>query len=118
MKKFNTLTGGMGERLAEEWLVDKGYAVVERNFRTRWGEIDLIMKQNDLLVFIEVKTKKGVNFGSPEEMWDRRKAARVRRMAAVYLGGREVKCRIDLVAVVLDPDDRMVSIQHYENVTL
>ena len=115
MKKFNKQTGLTGERLAEEWLVNQGYEVVGRNFRTKLGEIDLVMKQNDILVFIEVKTKKGDQYGTPEETWDRRKAERVRRMATVYLGGREVKCRIDLVAVVLDAADQPVSIKHYEN---
>ena len=77
MKAFNRDTGRIGEDLAGKLLQEKGYAIIKRNFRTRFGEIDLICKDGDTLVFIEVKTKRGLDFGSPEEMYTKGKAERV-----------------------------------------
>lgn len=88
------------------------------NYRTRFGEIDLIMKDKHLLVFVEVKTKRGVNFGKPEEMFTRGKYHKVKRMATVYLKGREVSCRIDMVAVELNDQGEVVTVRHYPNVIL
>ena len=116
MKVWNKETGRIGERIAEEFLVKKGFEPVSRNFSTRFGEIDLIMRDKETVVFVEVKTKKGYSWGSPEEMFTRGKYERVKRMANVYLKGREVACRIDMVAVVLNAENEAVSVQHYENV--
>ncbi len=116
MKQANKLTGGAGERAAETYLVKKGYELVTRNFCTRLGEIDLIMNDGNILVFIEVKTKKGQMFGTPEEMFTRGKYNQVKRMATLYLNGKAVPCRIDMVAVDLD-DTGESKIRHYENVT-
>jgi len=116
VKNLNRQTGTIGERAAERFLVEKGYEVIMRNFSTRFGEIDLICRDDNLLVFVEVKTKKGLDFGTPEEMFTQRKYTKVRRMATVYLQGKEVPCRIDMVAVVLDREDRVVSLKHYPDV--
>ena len=115
MKTENRNTGRIGEAMAEDFLTDKGYEVVLKNFSTRLGEIDLVMRDKDILVFVEVKTKKGLLFGSPEEMFTRGKYERVKRMATVYLKGEEVPCRIDMVAVVLDDQNQPVSVKHYKN---
>ena len=117
MKQENKLTGKLGEEIAEGFLVKKGFELILRNFSTRFGEIDLIMRDKDKLVFVEVKTKKGLDWGSPEEMFTKSKLEKVKRMATVYLKGQEVPCRIDMVAVVLDPENNPVSVKHYENVT-
>ena len=118
MKKLNREIGRIGELAAEEFLVKKGLEVVLRNFSTRFGEIDLIMNDKSVLVFVEVKAKKGLIFGSPEEMFTRGKYDKVKRMATVYLKGRDVSCRIDMVAVVLDELNQPVSVKHYENVVM
>ena len=96
MKSENRNVGRLGEQLAHQLLSDKGYQVIERNFGTKFGEIDLIVKDGDILVFVEVKTKKGLDFGSPEEMFTKGKMQRVKRMAAVYLQGKETEtaCRV------------------------
>lgn len=118
MKKFNRQIGEVGERAAEEVLVKKGYELVLRNFSTRFGEIDLVMRDGGRLVFVEVKTKKGLKFGTPEEMFTRGKYSKVKRMATVYLKGEDVPCMIDMVAVELDQDSMPVAVRHYENVIL
>lgn len=115
MKQFNRATGGVGERIAEAYLLKKGYEFMQRNYSTRFGEIDLIMLDKNILVFVEVKTKKGIDFGMPEEMFTRGKYTKVKRMAQIYLQGREVKCRIDMVAIDLEDEGRPV-VRHYENV--
>ncbi len=68
-----------------EFLERMGYFIVERNFRTRFGEIDIVCLDGDILVFVEVKTKIGHNFGEPEEMVSRGKLAQVRRMGEVFV---------------------------------
>lgn len=117
MKTENRDVGRRGEAIALQHLLEKGCELVLRNFSTRFGEIDLIMRDKDIMVFVEVKTKKGLGWGSPEEMFTRNKMERVKRMATVYLKGREEKCRIDMVAVVLDQSDEPISVKHYRNVT-
>lgn len=118
MKRFNKETGKIGEGAAEGILVKKGYELVLRNFSTRFGEIDLIMRDGEKLVFVEVKTKKGLKFGTPEEMFTRGKYNKVKRMATVYLKGKDVPCRIDMMAVELDQNNGVVALRHYENVVL
>lgn len=116
MKKDNKDTGRIGEKIAENVLKNKGYRIIKRNFSTRFGEIDLICRNGGITVFVEVKTKKGTYFGTPEEMFTKTKAVQVKRMATIYLQGKEVLCQIDMVAVVLDQNNNPVRITHYENV--
>ena len=117
MKVQNRQTGLIGETLAMQYLLANGFELISRNFSTRFGEIDLIMRDNGVLVFVEVKTKKGLDWGLPEEMFTQGKLNRVRRMATVFLGGKEALCRIDMVAVVLDRNNSLQSLKHYPNVT-
>lgn len=116
MKDFNRETGRLAEDLATQHLRKKGYEILERNFSNRFGEIDIIAKDKEVLVFVEVKAKKGVDFGLPEEMVNPRKLSKVRHMAEVYLSGRTLPCRIDVVAVVLGQNDEVIRLTHYENV--
>lgn len=116
MKQQNRATGQVGERIAEQYLVKKGYELVQKNFSTRFGEIDLIFLDKKILVFVEVKTKIGEGYGKPEEMFTKGKYTKVKRMAQVYLKGNEVACRIDMVAIVLGREGEVVRINHYENV--
>lgn len=119
MKQFNYLKGQAGEEAAEEFLRKKGYEILERNFYTKFGEIDIIAKKDGVWVFVEVKTKSGEEFGEPWEMVDERKIERVRRMAELYLMKKrlgEVACRIDVVGVWLDIEGEVEKIEHWENV--
>lgn len=117
MKAHNKQTGFIGEKFALDYLLSKNYELITRNFSTRFGEIDLVFKNGPITVFVEVKTKTGTNFGTPEDMFTHGKYERVKRMATIYLNGRDVPCRIDMVAVVLDSNNQPVSIKHYPNVT-
>ena len=116
MKDFNRDTGRLGESLADEHLRKKGYEILERNFSNKFGEIDIIARDKNVLVFVEVKAKKGIDFGMPEEMVGRGKLHKIRNMATIYIKGQELLCRIDVVAVVLGPNNEVTRLTHYENV--
>lgn len=132
MKQDNKITGNKGEDLASNYLENKGYRIEERNFHTRFGEIDIICFDRDILVFVEVKTKIGHDFGEPEEMVNKSKLAKVQRMGEVYVqnkiglprfgyetrndGSWKGLCRVDVVAIVLKSDGEVESLKHYEAV--
>ena len=95
--------GGYGERVAAGHLERVGMVVLARNWRCELGEIDLVARDGDDLVVCEVKTRRGVAFGSPLEAVTPAKAARLRRLAARWLhetGVRPAAVRIDVVAVL------------------
>lgn len=116
MKRFNRDTGLKAEELAVQELRKKGYTILERNFGSKFGEIDIIAKDGETLVFVEVKAKKGIEFGLPEDMIGRGKLARIRNMATLYMNGQLLPCRIDVVAIVLGSDNHVARLTHYENV--
>lgn len=102
--------------MALEYLLSKNYELLTMNYRTKFGEIDLIMTYSGVIVFVEVKTKKQSNFGTPEDMFTPSKRQRVKNMGIVYLRGRDVPCRIDMIAVVLSASNAVERLAHYENV--
>lgn len=116
MKIYNRQTGKLGEDIAATLLTRKGYSILERNFANRYGEIDIIAKIHDMLVFVEVKAKKGIQFGTPEEMIRPYKLRKIQHMATMYMQGKTLPCRIDVVAIVLSSANEVLDIRHYENV--
>jgi putative endonuclease len=116
MKYYNQKKGKKGEGLAADYLRKKGYKVIERNWGNKWGEVDLIVLKDKVLVFVEVKTKFKDKYGNPEEMVDRRKLEQVQKTAEMYLQKypkyREGWLRVDVVGIVLEP----LKIKHYKNV--
>jgi len=115
-KKQNKQIGKLGEDIAAKYLIAKDYLVLERNWGNKWGEIDLICRDGAILVFVEVKTKRGITFGRPEEMVDSRKLQQIKRMAALYSAGIKGEMRIDVVAVILNYDLSQNEIIHYSGV--
>ncbi len=102
MSRQRQALGKRGEELARDFLSRQGYTILERNFRTRSGEIDIIARQGTTLVFIEVKTRSDNRFGSPFEAVTERKRRAITRVALEYLvshGGPDRLCRFDVVAV-------------------
>ena len=81
----NIKLGKYGEEKAEEFLKKNGYRIIEKNFRTKFGEIDIIAKNKKHIVFIEVKTRSSLDFGYPEESVSRRKFNRIKKCAEIYL---------------------------------
>lgn len=95
--------GRYGEELAARHLTEAGFVVLDRNWRCAGGEIDIVARDNDVLVVCEVKTRSGLAFGSPLEAVTVAKAARLRRLAAAWLSEHPVRpaeVRIDVVGIV------------------
>jgi putative endonuclease len=103
--------GKAGEAAAKSYLEQQGYQITEINYRCSFGEIDIIARDKDTLVFVEVRTKTSLSFGCPEESITAEKARRLKRLASSYLQSHrhfEMPSRIDLVAVILDRDNHAV----------
>lgn len=96
-------TGARYEKLAAEYLEKQGLFILERNYRCRQGEIDLIARDGEFLVFVEVKYRQGIEKGTSLEAINRRKQKRICRAAGYYLvcevGSMDVSCRFDAVGV-------------------
>ena len=116
MKSANRALGRLTEGMAATALEKKGYVIVERNFSNRYGEIDLIAKEGDTLVFVEVKAKTGIMYGLPEEMISKGKLNKIRHMATIYMDGKSLVCRIDVVAIVINSYNEIMRLTHYKNV--
>ncbi|MFC1941975.1 YraN family protein [Chloroflexota bacterium] len=111
-------TGILGEKLACDFLGKNGYHILETNYRCPEGEIDIITRYQDTLVFVEVRTRKSARFGSPEESITPAKKARLRAVAAHYGQNREnlpESWRIDVVAINLDINGKLSRINLIEN---
>lgn len=102
-----TLTGTAAERVAEAYLRDQGLRCIERNYRCKLGEIDLVMADGEVLVFVEIRYRAGSDFGSPIETIDAGKRRRVLRTAQHFLQAnsrrREPQCRFDVIGVSGQP---------------
>lgn len=100
-------TGRHGEDMAAELLVDKGFRIVERNYRFGRGEIDIIARDKDTLVFVEVKCRNTLEYGPPEYCITESKIHQIRKVAACYLYERSIRdtdCRFDVVTILeLEP---------------
>lgn len=97
-------TGILGEDVAVNFLKQNGYDILEQNFYYQHGEIDIVAKESESLVFIEVKTRRTAQFGEPEESVTPKKQELLRRTAEGYVQQRnisEISCRFDVVSVVI-----------------
>lgn len=114
-KQQNYNKGRFGEEIAKSYLLEKGYEWVESNFENKLGEIDIIMTDNDRLVFVEVKYKTDDLMGLPEEMISKGKLSRIKKIAESYLvmnskiKWQYKKYRIDAVCILGE------KITHYQN---
>jgi putative endonuclease len=112
--------GRRGEQLAAEHLIRRGFQIVERNYRTRWGELDIVAFDGRTLAFCEVKTRRAPAGGaSPLEAVRARKRSRVRRMAGSWLVERTDRpraehLRFDAIGVTFDRAGSLVSLEHLE----
>jgi putative endonuclease len=109
--------GALGERLAEQHLLARGYMIVDRNVRTREGEIDIVALQGDTLAFVEVRTRKGTRLGTAIESVTPAKQRRMYALAEAYGAGQDLPegRRIDVIAIDFAPDGRLLSLRHYES---
>jgi putative endonuclease len=115
----NLTLGKLGEDLAAHYLETQGYLIMGRNFRVRYGEIDIIAIQNNVLVFVEVKTRIGDKFGKPEEAVTRWKLREVIKTAAYYTQTHHTPDlqRIDVIGIELDNENNLKYFNHLKSVT-
>ncbi len=110
--------GNNGEDIALVFLVEKGYELVQRNYRVRSGELDLVMRDGDCLVFVEVRCKTRIAHGTPLETVNFAKRRQIERTARHYLHrykiDESVHCRFDVIGIVMPANSPPV-IEHIEN---
>ena len=118
-KSLNLAIGYLGEAIAKKYLQNKGYRFIEQNYKTKYAEIDLIVRDKRILVFVEVRTKTREQFGSPEESLNRNKINKLIKNAAAYVAqkGYVKDYRIDAICIVLDEKKKIKRINHYQNIT-
>lgn len=106
--------GLKGEALAINYLKKKGYKILERNYRTKFGEVDIIASKDGVIVFIEVKTRSTDAFGAPEEAVTSQKQERVKKTALYYLKHLRTipPLRFDVISVELKEKPQIVHIEH------
>ncbi len=110
-------TGALGERMAQDLLKKRGYRIIETNYRCRYGEIDIVARKKDCVAFVEVRTRRSLDFGRPEQSITRDKMRRMRATAAYYRQSHRnlpESWRIDFVAVELDERGKPGRVEHIE----
>jgi putative endonuclease len=116
LKKAKILLGREGERIAELFLKKKGYRLVERNYRCAAGELDLIVLDRRVIVFVEVKTRTGSGYGTPMEAVEFRKQHKMIRTAQFFLNAKRLsqrEARFDVVGISWAGAEPLV--EHIEN---
>ncbi len=108
--------GSFGEDLVVQWYEMRGYEIVDRNWRCRSGEIDVIAQRGHTVVICEVKTRSSRHFGEPSLAVDRRKQQRLRRLAATWLSENTFRgsVRFDVAEVIIESDGAQPSVQVIE----
>ena len=105
--------GSKGEQIAADFLADDGLKILARNWRTRFGELDIVAMDGDCLVFVEVKTRRSSAYASPEIGVFADKRRRLRLLAESFISSwrpRFQNCRFDVVAVITEPIPRVIHI--------
>ena len=100
----NKLLGDKGEMLAEKFLEKNKYKILEKNFKTKFGEIDLIAKYKENIIFVEVKTRTSTDYGLPCEAVNYKKQSVIGKVAALYLANNKMSsqnCRFDVIEVLV-----------------
>jgi len=114
MYSFNKDIGALGENIAEEYLTNMGYIVLDKNFRSKFGEIDIIGKDGNYIAFIEVKARYGSIYGTPAEAVTPRKQNKIYKTAQLYILKKRIfkfNFRFDVIEVILNSKDNDYSVR-------
>jgi putative endonuclease len=113
------ILGQQGEEIAAEYLKKKGYKILERNFKTKWGELDIVAKKNGKIIFVEVKTLRQKGDFAPEDQVNFKKKQQLIKMAQIYLSYKRLSLgidyQIDIVAIEVDCAVEVVNVKHFKN---
>ncbi|MBR0166558.1 MAG: YraN family protein [Prevotella sp.] len=112
--------GAWGEELASAFLQQKGYDVVERDWKFGHRDLDIIAKNDNMVAFVEVKTRRNRVFGEPEEAVDYRKLQNLRQAINYYVKSHRINCeiRVDVITVVGTPGGGPPEITHIEDIPM
>jgi putative endonuclease len=116
MTAATQMLGEEGERIAEAWLVQRGWRILDRRFRSGHRDLDLVAERSGVVAFVEVKARRGKSFGHPVEAVNWRKQRELTRSATVWMarfGGTKQLFRFDVVGVLMDGSG--TRIRHVEN---
>jgi putative endonuclease len=108
VSKEHLLLGKYGEEIAIEFLKEQGYKIIARNYKSRFGEIDIIARDKDTLCFVEVKTRRSDRFGSPKEAVSKSKQRQIAKSALSFLKEKALldkKARFDVVSIIYSKDN-------------
>ena len=111
-KKFNKINGQIGETFAEKYLKKQKYKILQKNFSTKLGEVDIICQQKKTIIFVEVKSRETLAFGRPSEAVNEQKQRKIRRVAEEYLIRNhlvDASIRFDVIEIIGE------NINHIEN---
>jgi len=118
MHSLNKETGDLGEEISENFLLESGYTILDKNFRCNIGEIDIIAREGNYICFIEVKTRYGDLFGRPCEAVTFSKQQKISKVAQIYIMKKRLYkfyFRFDVIEVILNKDDDSYSIKFIKN---
>lgn len=110
----NKIKGESGEKIAAEYLKKKGYVIIDKNFKTNVGELDIVALDNDCLVFVEVKTRMSDKYGAPSEAVTAAKQKKISQVAAQFINKYryfDLNIRFDIIEIRMD----LKEINHIEN---
>ena len=112
--------GQKGEQIATVFLLKNNYQIITKNFRTKFGEIDIIAKDSDVLVFVEVKTRTSTSFGLPYEAVNKAKLRQIAKAGDIYLMQNKAsspKIRIDVISILLSPGGEGLNVEVLKDVS-
>ena len=118
MHSYNKDSGSFGEALARDYLISKGYKILNMNFRNKFGEIDIICKKNNLLIFCEIKSRYSNSFGSPIESITCYKQKQIIKLSELYLISKKYynfNVRYDIIEVIFNTITSSHIINHVQD---
>jgi len=122
MASTNRNVGDLGEDRACEYLISEGHKIVDRNYATKFGEIDIITKRAGVIFFVEVKAGKGNSWVQPEELITQQKLRRLLKTVEMYFLNNKIKenqeWQLDGISLLLDSRGKVIKLKHLENINI
>lgn len=118
MKKYNKLIGNHGEEIAKNFLINNGYKILDMNYRTKYGEIDIICSYDDILIFCEIKSRYTNSFGSPMESVTYYKQKQIIRLSKIYLLVNKLynyNVRYDIIEIIFNNINASFTLNHVKD---
>lgn len=118
MKKYNKLIGNYGESIAKNFLINNKYKIIDMNYRTKYGEIDIICRYDDILVFCEIKSRYTNSFGSPIESVTYYKQKQIIKLSQIYLMANKFynyNIRYDIIEIIFNNKNASFTLNHVKD---